>query len=508
MVPDGEGLKAAPLRRALIAFRVEGGAGVGAGHVRRCMTLARELRDRGAGILFVSRSRDDSMVQDIRESGFDVIELSAVAGSTRSGPGTSQIADAADTNRALAGLGVDCLVVDSYALGASWEDIVRPNVLRLVAIDDLADRAHCVDVLIDPTVDRADRYEGLVEPGTTLLLGPSYALVERSFRRSAPDADSRELRQLLVSFGSLDGDAHGLRAVEAIRATLGKDVGIDLVLGRHSPHLAAARQVAAADGRLALHVDTDDMPALMAQADLSIGAGGTTSWERACMGVPALVAAVADNQRLVVDELARLGVALSVPSDARFDEEAGAALRLLWRSPGILGAMAAAGRRLVDGKGARRIADLILPPSLSVRPASSEDRALIFSWRNDPKVRAASLSTDEIPWEAHCRWFESALAHEETSILVGEIEAVPIGVVRFDPLVSGYRVSVYLAADAHGRGYGAWLLRAAELWMIASGRRGAVSAEIMAGNHASVAAFEAAGYVQRMTLYERVLQDG
>ncbi len=487
-------------------FRADASLAVGSGHVRRCLALAAELARRGARVLFLSRARPSALTDDIAKAGFGMLALPELPLETDGWLGTSEEEDARQTIAAVAGLDVAVLIADSYGIGAIWEALVRPHVGRLAVFDDLADRPHVVDVLVDPTPAPADRYAGLVPAEASLLCGAPFALLDARFRAARKAQPSRDgvIRRALVSFGAVDREAHGLRAASAIRAVLGPEVQVDLVLGSGSPHLAEAQARAASDPSLSLHVDTSDMPGLMMQADLAIGAGGTTSWERACLGLPALVCAIADNQRLVLRTLVEAGAALSLPADERFEAATGAMLGLLAGSAQLLVLMSRAASALVDGRGAIRVADHLLPVVPAIRAVTAADREQIWSWRNEPDVRMASLDPSPIPWDSHCRWFDRILGADDVRLLVGEVGGQPIGVVRFD-LGHPIRVSVYLSPQGKGQGHGARLLAASHDWMRQRGHAGVVRAEIRTDNLASVAAFEAAGYRPALLIHERTL---
>ncbi len=506
MVSNAEGLTGTAVAPVCV-FRADASDRIGSGHVRRCLSLATELRRRGAHVLFICRTRPSAMTDDITAAGFKILGLPRLAPETEGWLGTTESVDARQTVAALAGLQVHLLVADNYGIGMDWEAVVRPHVGLLAVLDDLADRLHAADVLVDPTPGSNDRYEGLVGAGTRRLCGASYALLDQRFRAARKALAPRDgmIRRVLVSFGAVDANAHGLRAASAVRQALGQSVQIDLVLGRGSPHLLDARRLAGSDPALTLHVDTTQMPDLMEQADLAIGAGGTTSWERACLGLPAIVCAIADNQRMVLETLVEAGAALRVAADQHFEAETRSLVQLLAHSPSLVRLMSRAAADLIDGRGVQRVADQLLPLFPAIRPAAAEDCEQLWSWRNEADVRDASLDPSVIPWDTHCSWFERVLGSADVDLLIGEIGGEPVGVVRFDRRSDVIRVSVYLSPQGKGQGHGPRLLLAAHEWARRQGHAGKVFAEIRPANAASVAAFEAAGYSPSLLIHERML---
>jgi UDP-2,4-diacetamido-2,4,6-trideoxy-beta-L-altropyranose hydrolase len=503
VVPHGKGVTPGSLQRPRVAFRVDSAAAIGSGHLRRCLTLAEMMRGWGRDVLFLCRAGPDTLNADVTAAGHRLIELPHAL---------SPAEDAEASAAALTGeAGLEALVVDHYGLDAAWERALRPFADRIAVIDDLADRPHICDLLVDvtPSVDPAARYHGLLPAHCVTLFGGAYPMLRPEFRRLREQAGARdgELHRILVSFGAVDADDRCGTSIDAVRAALGTVPRIDVVVSRNAPHRASLAARAARDEGLTVHVDTPHMAELMRDADLAVGAGGATSWERACLGLPTLVAAIADNQRPSLAALEAAGCALAIDAD-RLGPEIEAALARLATSPGLLLRMSEAGRALVDGRGAQRVARAICPPRLSLRAAAEADSRDLWSWRNDPRVREYSKNSDPIPWEAHQGWLSARLADPDCALLIGEEAGVPVGVLRFDLDGPDAVISVYLTPHGHGRGIGPLLLRAGEHWLRAHRaevRR--ILAEILPHNRASVAAFEAADYEARELRYERELSD-
>ena len=318
----------------------------------RALTLADALTERGASPSFLAPPFVAELLDRFagpgigRVDGAD-LELAAFA---------EAAADAAS--------GFDAVVFDHFRLGAREHYRIaggRPSL----AVDDLADRRLGVDMVLDVgPARRAADYEGLVEPEATLLLGPGYALVRPEFsaRREAAMArrGGETVGRALVSLGLTDVGGVTARIVGRLLPRLG-EAGLDVVLGGAAPSLAEMQRLAARDPRITLHVETPHMDQLCAQADLAVGAGGSSTWERCVIGLPTVLVVLADNQEPGARAVAAAGAAEAV--DARGDDFEAAFDRAflgLMRSPERRGRMARAAAALCDGEGAGRAAEALL----------------------------------------------------------------------------------------------------------------------------------------------------
>jgi UDP-2,4-diacetamido-2,4,6-trideoxy-beta-L-altropyranose hydrolase len=284
-----------------IALRADASVVLGSGHVMRCLTLAETLRQQGDEVRFLCREEPGHMAGLIRRRGFACDLLSTEM---------TLAEDAAQSSAVLAS-GVDLLLVDHYRLDDRWESAMRSRAKALAVIDDLADRRHDCDLLLDQNLmpDMEQRYRGRVPIGCRLLLGPEYLLLREEFRRLAaltPERDGR-LRRLLLFFGGSDPDDLTGRALDELDS-LDPPLHGDVVIGSGNRQLARLRsRCEQSGGRWLLHVQTERMAELMAAADLTLGAGGSSHWERCLLGLPALVVTVAANQVLATRMLDERG---------------------------------------------------------------------------------------------------------------------------------------------------------------------------------------------------------
>lgn len=301
----------------VVAIRVDSSERIGSGHLMRCLTLAERLRKDGGEVHFISRDLAGSLHRLVEEHGFPLHLLPQhEEDPNRTGYAAwltvSQEVDAEETGEILSRMQpVGRLVVDSYALDAVWEKRLRPLVREIFVIDDLANRRHDCDMLLDQNYYREmrHRYDGLVPPYCKLLLGPRHALLREEFYEAREKIGVRDgvLRRILVFYGGSDMTRETEKAIRALVQLQLLSVAVDVVVGGSNPCRASIKELCAAHEFLHYHCQVSNMAELMAHADLCLGAGGTSTWERCFLGLPAIVTAVAENQIQICEDCAEAG---------------------------------------------------------------------------------------------------------------------------------------------------------------------------------------------------------
>jgi UDP-2,4-diacetamido-2,4,6-trideoxy-beta-L-altropyranose hydrolase len=337
-----------------VIIRTDSSRRLGAGHLMRCLTLAQELAAAGCTVEFVCRALPGDFTGLAAERGFAVHRLPAPPAEGRDG--AFPWADDARATARVAGDGPRpaWLVVDHYRLGHEWEQALRPHVGGIAVIDDLADRRHDCDLLLDQNYHPAgeNRYRGLVPAGCRLLLGPAHALLRPQFRSllGRPPQRDGSIRRLLVFFGGSDPTGETVKTLAALRLWDRPLVAVDVVVGAAHPELRTVEKLCAERPGTSFHCQTDDMAALMAAADLAIGAGGSATWERCAAALPAILLVVAPNQAEVAAAVDEAGAALNLGAADRITAaDIAAALATLEKKPAKLRKMAAKARALVGG---------------------------------------------------------------------------------------------------------------------------------------------------------------
>lgn len=288
----------------------------------RCLTLADALREYGAHTRFLSRHLPEYLRSKLSEQGHEFVQLDSVQhdeflDDLAHAPwlGVSQQQDATDSIQALSDENWDWLIVDHYALDSHWESALRKTASKLLVIDDIADRQHDCDMLLDQNLyaDMQARYTCKVPRHCQLLLGPRYALLRNEFRKRHEQANPRTgpIKRVLVFFGGGDADNFTGRAIEVLSDIDFADLQVDVVIGAQHPCCEKIK-VACTQHGFIFHVQTDKMAELMVAADLAIGAGGSASWERCCLGLPAILVALADNQINIAKTLDLFGACIYI----------------------------------------------------------------------------------------------------------------------------------------------------------------------------------------------------
>lgn len=342
-----------------LVFRTDASTRIGSGHVMRCLTLAQRLQERGHHCTFISREHPGNLNAKIQSTGFPVQALPI--GETSSWLGCGWKEDANQVGPILQHLAADWLVVDHYALDQSWQQAVLQPSQRLLVIDDLANRTHLANLLLDQNLGRKpDDYRQLTPADCTHLTGPHYALLRPEFHQWRPLAleyrQKPRLKQLLITFGGVDaGNATG-QVLEKLKKTgLPSQTRILVLLGPQAPAYDQVRQqLAELPWDVHLLSNVGNMAELMSHSDLCIGAAGGTSWERACLGLPTLVTAIADNQQAAAEEVVKQGISWSFNLN---DDSLIQHIDHLLASPGELAALSSRSSAICDGRGCDRVVE-------------------------------------------------------------------------------------------------------------------------------------------------------
>ena len=317
-----------------IVFRTDASRQVGTGHDLRCLTLADTLQAAGAQCYFICREHSSNLITQIQQQGFSVCVLPAATemaitngrgveaqSNYAAWLGVDWNTDAVQTKACIGGAAVDWLVVDHYALDVRWEKILRPMCCNLMVIDDLANRVHDCDLLLDQNLGRNEHdYRQLVPNTCTVLVGSSYALLRPEFSALRDESLRRrtipQLKRLLISMGGVDqGNATG-QVLDVLKTcALPVDLHITVVMGPHAPWLAQVQALAAGmPWSTQVLAGVSNMAQLMTDSDLAIGAAGSTSWERCCLGVPSIQLVLADNQKEAAAILEQLNAVIAISS--------------------------------------------------------------------------------------------------------------------------------------------------------------------------------------------------
>lgn len=516
-----------------VVFRVDAALHIGSGHVMRCLTLADELTLQGAKCLFICREFTGNLCSFIQDKGYDVLTLSVddinlVKIDNQRVPhehwlGVDYSTDALQTISILNNLNIaiDWLIVDHYAIDIRWESLLRPYVKKIMLIDDLADRQHDGDLLLDQTYGRKESdYRQLLTNSCQYLLGAKYALLRREFlayRKSALNYYDHDLLQdsvnrIFISMGGVDHDNCTGFIIDRINElAISKNDELHIVMGKNAIWLNEIKQqLSKLKCRHFLHYNVKNIAQIMSNCNLAIGAGGTTTWERCCLGIPSIVITTADNQKMIATRLAELGTHWYVGTFSRLSTSVfKAALSHALFDKRCLQVMSRIARDICDGYGVRRVANVLTNHSIRFLLATEEDIKLLYEWRNHPTIRFSSFNTAEIDYEVHCRWMKSKLVDKNCKILLAlNDKQQKIGCVRLDIVGNIATISIYLDPNQLSYGYGKIVLQNIPLWLQQNNIYvEAIRAQVKSDNYASISIFKQSGYKEQSSDYLLTLQD-
>ena len=434
------------------AFRCDASPAIGTGHVMRCLTLADAMTAKGWVCSF--------MVSD------DTIQTTPFLQETK-----HQILSIYDTPK-----NTDLLIVDHYGLGREYETSARRWANKIMVIDDLADRSHDCDILMDQTFGRnPEDYRSLVPKHAEILAGSEYALLRPQFSEMREEAlKRREARQgkierILITLGGTNINNITGRVLETFNHFHHKAFEIDVVLGGAASDFDAVQKSInkinhETAHNITQHAHVNNMARLMTDADLCIGAGGTTTWERCCLGLPTVMIELADNQHYIAKNLHNIGAVLNIGWHEDITElDIAKALEVFCLKPERVYKVSRSALHICDGLGCLKTVNRtagLLRHNLILREAVIEDATNLLEWRNHPSTRRASFDSKPINYSEHMKWLHEKLADEKCVIYIAEHNGHAVGMVRAEEIKDEYELSWVIAPDKRGQGHGKHMLKA------------------------------------------------
>lgn len=499
-----------------IVIRADSGAIMGSGHIMRCLVLADELR---VQTTFACRNLPGNIISVIESRGYAVKIL----------PESFEDANKEFLNF-LAQEKPETIIFDNYDIDVELESAARQYVQRIVVIDDLAKRKHDCDILLDQNPCEAIhiKYDNLVPNSAIKLLGLKYALLGREFslrhcERSATThtgtqktledfikpyglpsfANDSEVKNILIFFGGGDHKNLTEKVLNVFKNQKSRssiisnpsilDSNFTVIVGGSNPNKEKIRALCEDNKNFSFHCQINNMAELMQASDLFIGAGGTTSWERMCGGLPGIIISIAENQEEICKELAGLDLIKYLGTAEEFSEERFLqTLEWVFKNPEWINTAAIKGQEMVDGYGAKHVANII---SITFHDATEDDCENIFNWRNADENRRYSINNDKIIFENHKKWFSKMITDKNHKLLITNYNNKAIAVIRFDYSETEAEISLYLVPGEHGKGFGLPLLLAAEGWLRKNQKNILeINAKVIAENIASIKIFKYALY--------------
>ena len=495
-----------------VLIRSDASPTIGSGHIARLLPLARTLRKQGSHVAFACRLLPGHRLDVLAGEGFETFALpdrypdedpqQAIESMLPWQADIDALAQVLEDQPAF-----DWIIVDHYGLDHHWQTAARRWATRIAAVDDLATRTYSVDLLLNQNLSGTpEAYASLLPRGCQTLLGPRFAMLRDEFNCAAIEIKPRAKR-VLVNFGGFDAAMQTHHAMLAMADF--HELDVDFVAGADNPAWEQMQALAADRPNWRLHSFVSDFYRLMTEADLFVGAGGGTSWERAALGLPTICIAVSNNQQANGEVMAAAGAHVYLgPREQVCVEQLRQAVGFVADNQGLRQSLAERSRQWVDGRGAQRVAAALAGAVLQIRPATLGDSTLLFEGRNAQAVRRWSLETGVIDRQAHQNWLTASLSNDQRLLLIAEADDGPVGVLRYDRRGVEAEVSIYLFEGRFGLGWGRALLARGEafvtrLWPQLT----AITAQVLPSNQPSLKVFREAGFTQSACSFKRVLKD-
>jgi len=459
-----------------VVFRVDSSLEIGTGHVMRCLTLGEYLRNNGVDVSFICRKHSGNLISKVISKGFHIFELELLDSPINDHTlfhshwlGVTQQQDAEQSKDILKKLKPDWLVVDHYALDHEWESELKNLSNKLMVIDDLADRKHNCDMLLDQTFGRnEEHYKELVPKSCEVLIGAEYSLLRPDFSTWRPYSLKKRInptfKTLLIALGGVDAENHTEDIlIRLMNCTLPKDIKVTIVLGRLAPHLQGVKtRVKKLNYEAEIKVDIENMAEVMANSDLAIGAAGSSTWERCCMGLPTIQVILAKNQVFLAESLAKIDAAVIIDEPNTLES-------LINNSFSWMHHVSISSSKITDGTGACKVGDQMTKGMVKVRleefgevnlinyvNMNRYEQSYVLKMRNEHSVKRWMYSQQDISDQEHYNFIQKLNTNREALYFLVKFKSTIVGSINFSNILANDSVHFGLFtnpfADLKGAG--------------------------------------------------------
>lgn len=475
-----------------IAIRADASNVIGAGHIMRCLTLANSLKNKGASVTFLCRQYQGNLIAKITQQGFPVLKLSTLKQqSCNSDVSYSQEQDIQECTEVLKDSKIfDLFIVDHYELDSHWHTALKPYYTKLLVIDDLANRKHHCDFLLDQTLNRSQKSYGEFIPlHCQTLLGQPYMLLREEFSNKKSNLlnkrlNKKELNHVLITMGGMD--PHNLSLIALNSQVLLKEkhsnLKVSVLITSQATHIKQLKVFADKHQWIDLKIDSSNVSEIMEKADIAIGASGSTAWERCCLALPTLSIIDATNQIFVDQSLTNqkacisLGWYENITSELLYNQ-----CRALLEDRETYNKLAISANDICDGKGSERVSQILLDAlnnqtiitsksiiddtekgsGLTLTLATKKDCEQVYQWQTTPSLRQY-FNEPKIPtFDEHTLWFKNTLVDKNRQLYIICNDNVAVGTVRLDKLKGNkHEISILISPKEQGNGYGLLTLKA------------------------------------------------
>jgi len=480
----------------------------------RCLTLAQVLKENGADAEFICRKHKGNLIDKIRSNGLIVHELELFEEAdinTRLAHShwlrVTQRQDADDCIDILKAKHPDWLIVDHYALDEQWQKRLKPYYEKLMVIDDLADRKHQCDILLDQTFGRQQEdYSVFTPKDCQLLLGSQYALLRPEFAKWRPYSLKRRgkpaFKQLLINMGGVDVDNVTENVLDELKiCNLPNDINITVIMGGSAPHLESVKsKTNALPYKTKIKVDVDNMAELMANADMAIGAGGSTTWERCCLGLPTIQIVIAKNQQFSAETLARQNIVKLV-------KEVKEIVYLLESSSEWMRDVGSSALKVCDGMGSYKVFNKITNYKMILKDfdevnlcnyvnLNENDKIQALNMRNHPEIKKWMHNQDRISEEDHFGFINNLEIDIEKRYFLVKQKGNIIGSINFSKINfdNSVELGIFTNPFLQLKGLGRLLESAASQYVFAELGVRKIKLEVFLGNERAIRFYNKCGF--------------
>lgn len=453
-----------------VVIRADASIQIGTGHVMRCLTLAGVLKNQGAEVSFICREHKGNLIHYIEEKGYFVSRLDNPFSNTgipnkldnsslvhAGWLGSTQKEDAKACDSILETIIPDWLIVDHYAIDYRWQIKLKKHYKSLMVIDDLADRKHECNLLLDQTFGRKeDDYNNLIPKDCIFLSGAQYALLRPEFlewrkyslqRRTTP-----ELKNILINMGGIDQDNVTGQVLHILKTcVLPEILTVTVIIGAASPNIESVKKLAMAMPiKTEVKVSVNNIAELMANADLAIGAAGSTTWERCCLGLPSIQIVIADNQKIIAKNLTKMNVIQCVENLADLPSLLNEIVKRL-RKFSVLSSS------ITDGSGGDNVYNYLISNTstnekITLKPVELDDCEYIYSLQTTD-ARKYSINPVKPIWKEHLNWFKKTMNDDFSILFIIMLGKKFAGMLRLDNIDDKeIEISIIISPDYSGQG--------------------------------------------------------
>lgn len=499
------------VRESWFLIRADANATIGIGHVMRCLALAEWAKDRGLKAVLCTKFPHPFLQQKLESLGGKFLLIpesdkpSSKAYAHSAWLKGDELEDAEQTMAAVQKL--NCghplfIVVDHYALGAPWENVLSRLTKNIVVIDDLSDRKHDCNIIVDQTFGKEqESYEGLVIDDCKRLIGEKFILLRKEFSSFATNRIKSKTPRLLIALGGADPHNHSLTLAKWIHEShLANRLRLSILTTSINPNLHALKQYC--DDNIELLIDVERVASALKTFDLCIGAAGSSSWERSALQLPTLTVVLASNQKDIARHLHSVGATINLGEiDALKPSALTTSISSLLDHPDRSRELAKSAKKVCDGLGCDRVLDEILKnldraSKVSIRPATPSDISFVHRLQCYPETRRYARNPSIPSYAEHSKWMKQKLQDNNSTFDIVELrQDQPCGVVRLDPTEEtndNYEISIFIDPAYFGQGIAK---RAIEL-VLERNPKLPILATVMPENTSSIKLFLSLGFAQ------------